>query len=343
MTTPTRPPANGFVARARKVYNPVGFSKGYNFVLWFIFAGAMFGFALSRMIFLNYNGIYCNPDSVGQGAGPGECFSYSSKEVYQIGIKLHLYTIIPASLLVVFQFVPFIRYKAILFHRMNGYTVIILGVVGTVGAIMIAPISFGGTLAIRGWVGALSIMFIGSLVISIWNIKVLQLEQHRAWMLRAWFYAGSIITLRLIMILSAVIMSTTPSFRQPMPCDKLASFYDNQTSLVEKYPTCKDADAWVAVQGSMSGSSENIASALSLGFSLGVWLALAIHAVGVEVYLQLTPAESQRLRTLSYKRQLERGFKHPGRAGLTADRLGDADKWVPDDGAHSKITKHESA
>lgn len=32
MTTPTRAPANGFVAAARKVYNPLGFSKGYNFV-----------------------------------------------------------------------------------------------------------------------------------------------------------------------------------------------------------------------------------------------------------------------------------------------------------------------
>ncbi|EGU88460.1 hypothetical protein FOXB_01022 [Fusarium oxysporum f. sp. conglutinans Fo5176] len=35
----------------------------------------------------------------------------------------------------------------------------------------------------------------------------------------------------------------------------------------------------------MSGdSAEHIASALSLGFSMGVWLALAIHAIGIEVY-----------------------------------------------------------
>ncbi|KAF4466935.1 hypothetical protein FALBO_6203 [Fusarium albosuccineum] len=336
MAVPTRPPSNGFVAKARKVYNAIGFTKGYNFVLWFIFSGAMFGFSLARLMFLDYYGVYCNPNGApGQGACPGECFSYSRKDIYQVGIKMHLYTIIPAGVLVVFQFVPFIRYKAILFHRMNGYIVIVLAIVGTVGAIITAPVAFGGSLSIRGWVGTMAIMFIGALILAIWNIKTLQLEQHRAWMLRAWFYAGSIITVRLIMIIAASIMSNTASFRQPIQCDKLASFYEDKDSLLRKYPACEDDGAWVAVQGSMSGGAENIGAALSLGFSLGVWLALAIHAIGVEVYLRLTPAESDRLRKLSYQRQLERGFNTPGQAGLTADRLGDADKWTPgDDSQH---------
>ncbi|QGI87054.1 hypothetical protein CEK25_002010 [Fusarium fujikuroi] len=330
MAAPTRPPANAFVAKARKVYNPIGFSKGYNFILWFIFAGAMFGFALARMMFLNYNSIYCNPNSTGNGAGPGECWSYNRKDFYKIGIKMHLYTIIPASFLVVFQFIPFIRYKALLFHRMNGYIVVVLAVIGTVGAIIIAPVAFGGSLPIRAAVGLMSIMFLGSLFLAIWNIKTLQLEQHRAWMLRAWFYAGSIITLRIIMIISAVVMSKNPSYRLPMQCAKVASFYDDTKSLIAKYPTCDDPNAWVAVQGDMSGdSSENIASALSLGFSMAIWLALAIHAIGIEVYLHLTPAETERLRKISFQRQQERGFKNPGSSGLTSDRLGDAETWRP--------------
>jgi hypothetical protein len=45
--------------------------------------------------------------------------------------------------------------------------------------------------------------------------------------------------------------------------------------------------------------------------------------------LQLTPAESERLRNVSYQRQVEAGMKHPGRAGLTADRIGDSAVWVP--------------
>lgn len=61
---------------------------------------------------------------------------------------------------------------------------------------------------------------------------------------------------------------------------------------------------------------------------MALWLALAIHAIGVEIYLHLTPKEAQRLRQVSYQRQLEAGMKNPGSAGLTADRLGDAEEFV---------------
>ena len=88
------------------------------------------------------------------------------------------------------------------------------------------------------------------------------------------------------MIISAVVMSKNPSYRLPMQCAKVASFYDDTESLIAKYPTCQDPNAWVAVQGDMSGeSAENIASALSLGFSMAIWLALAIHAIGIEIYV----------------------------------------------------------
>ena len=54
-------------------------------------------------------------------------------------------------------------------------------------------------------------------------------------------------------------------------------------------------------------------------------MALFLHTVGVEIYLKLTPRESECLRRISYEEQLEAGFKNPGSAGLTIDRLGDAD------------------
>jgi hypothetical protein len=43
----------------------------------------------------------------------------------------------------------------------------------------------------------------------------------------------------------------------------------------------------------------------------------------------MTPAESERLRMVSYEKQLEAGFEHPGSAGLTVDRWGDAPVWKP--------------
>ncbi len=175
----------------RKVYNPIGFSKGYNFVLFVIFAGAMIGFCLARGMFFNFNGIFCSAVAKGTNHGvPGDCFAYHSRLVYQVGIQMHLYTILPGAFLAVFQFVPIIRYKVILFHRINGYLVITLALFATTGALMIARVSFGGGIEIQVVVGLLAILFVSSLSLAYYNIKRLQIEQHRAWMLRAWFYVS---------------------------------------------------------------------------------------------------------------------------------------------------------
>lgn len=45
--------------------------------------------------------------------------------------------------------------------------------------------------------------------------------------------------------------------------------------------------------------------------------------------LRLTPREAERLRRVSFQRQLKAGMRNPGSAGFTADRLGDAEKWEP--------------
>lgn len=179
----TNTPANSFVAVMRKVYHIIGFSKGYNFVLFVIFAGACTGFVLARLQYLDY-GSLCGD----AGTIPGECHMYDQKDHYKIGIKLHLYTILPGALLACLQFIPIIRRQYPLFHRINGYTSILLSVVSSAGGLMVAPVAFGGSLEIRAFVGLSTIMFLGSLGLGLYNIKRLQIEQHRAWMLRAWFY-----------------------------------------------------------------------------------------------------------------------------------------------------------
>ena len=45
--------------------------------------------------------------------------------------------------------------------------------------------------------------------------------------------------------------------------------------------------------------------------------------------LHLTPAETARLRQVSYERQLARGFKRPGYTGTGAARFGDAGPYKP--------------
>lgn len=60
-----------------------------------------------------------------------------------------------------------------------------------------------------------------------------------------------------------------------------------------------------------------------------MWIALFLHTVGVEVYLNLTKNESERLRQVSYEKQVKAGLRHPGSAGLTCDRWGDVAPWKP--------------
>jgi uncharacterized membrane protein len=96
--------------------------------------------------------------------------------------------LLAAGLLVILQFTPIIRHKARIFHRINGYLVVLLAVIANVGALMIARDAFGGGLDVQAWVGLLVIMTIGGLSLAFYNIKRLQIDQHRAWMLRTWFY-----------------------------------------------------------------------------------------------------------------------------------------------------------
>jgi hypothetical protein len=220
MVIPTRPPANAFVKVARRIYNPIGFTKGYNFVLCkksspsscyriltstdIIFAGALVGFCLARVQFLAFSDIFCNLESTTGSAAPGECYWYSMPR-YRIGIIIHLAGILPAGLLAVFQFVPAIRHKYLIYHRVAGYIIILLVFISIAGALMITDRSFGGHIATQTAVGALAIASTFGIINAYYNIKRLQIDQRRAWMLRVWFWMASIITLRLIQALSRCI------------------------------------------------------------------------------------------------------------------------------------------
>ena len=296
-----------------------------------IFAGAMLGFSLARLSYLNIAG--AAPTSFENSASPGEWYWYNSG-FRRTGITLHLGTILPAGLLMIWQFIPIIRYKCLMLHRINGYVIILLVTLSNIGALMICRHAFGGTLSTQSGVGTLVILTTVSIGLAYFNIKRLQIDQHRAWMLRAMFYLGTIITLRIIMIISALIISKIDTYNTVRSCAEIASIYGSSQPDYDIYPRCNGSTnptrELVIVHASFAnGRKEEIGASLGVSFGMAMWLALILHLVGVEIYLGMTPRESNRLRQVSYERQLEKGFKHPGSAGLTADRWGDADPWVP--------------
>lgn len=149
--------------------------------------GYLLGFTLARLEYLSFHGIFCTDSALTSSAAPGECFYYL-RNPYKIGMMMHLYTVLPAGLLVVLQFVPAIRYKALILHRINGYLVVILTTLSNASVIIIAPHAFGGDFATRTWIGAMVISTTFAYVFAYINIKKLQIDQHRAWMMRAWAY-----------------------------------------------------------------------------------------------------------------------------------------------------------
>ena len=177
-STPPSNKSNPVSRLFRKIYHPLGFSKGYNFSLFFIFAGALLGFTLARIQYLNYNGVYL-PD-----AAPGEGY-WQSNGHYKKGLLLHLSCILPAAFLIILQFVPVIRHKFILFHRISGYLIILLIATSNAGALLIARRGFGGSVETQAGIGLLALITTVGITLAYYNIKRLQIDQHRAWMLRS--------------------------------------------------------------------------------------------------------------------------------------------------------------
>ncbi|KAK0735162.1 hypothetical protein B0T26DRAFT_737583 [Lasiosphaeria miniovina] len=297
---------------AAKIYRPIGFTKGYNFILWFMTNSALLGFVLSRLA------------------------RFGLRSYTRVGLLMHIATILPAGLLVCVQFVPVVRHRWLLVHRVNGYVVILLSLVSTAGALMIARDSMDGHPASQMYIGVLGAVFLIALALAWWNVKRLQIELHRKWMLRAWVYAASIISLRLIGLLGAPILSRTDPYCMARTCKVIHdTLRNNQGLVLQWYPGCQpwydgaDDELQVLVCANTKGNPLESAAATQLLFAACGWLALTLHAIAVEIYLHLTPAEHERLRNVSYQRQVEAGMKNPGRAGLTADRLGDSALWTP--------------
>lgn len=326
-------PPNQFVAFVRRIYNPLGFHRGYNFPLWIIFGLGALGFCASRAMYLDYDGTYKDAKV------PIGDWEYQSHGRGRVGMLMHLAAVIPIGFLLPWQFLPIIRYKFILFHRINGYLLILLLFVCDTGAILVGPGALGGTIETRLLIGVLTISTVGSAVLAYVNIKRLQIDQHRAWMLRCWAYAFNIISLRLIQLAALEIISRMKTFHAAMDCRRIDSAFSViQPGLAPLfYPECEGSpDTFVAVLADLYPTPtlkgiprlDQIAAASQVTFAMSGVMALLLHAFAVEVYLHLTQAEANRLKRVSHERQLQRGWRVPRDAGwLTRETWGDCDEF----------------
>jgi hypothetical protein len=148
------------------------------------------------------------------------------------------------------------------------------------------------------------------------------------------FYLGTIITTRIIMIVSAKIITLIGDYYQVQTCTEIAFDYGGSLSkAVSLYPQYANSgpNANVIFKEAFNAGPESVGAALGLSFGMALWLSILMHLVGVEIYLNLAGSEGERLRNVSLERQLEAGMENSGSVGLTSDtcRWGDMLVWQP--------------
>ncbi|KAG8709594.1 hypothetical protein FRC08_018248 [Ceratobasidium sp. 394] len=267
--------------------------------------------------------MYLHPPTLASNLAPGEGY-YMLTSFYKPAMLVHIGTVLPAGIFAVLQFIPQIRYKALIVHRVLGYTSLLLLIIGASTGFVLGRRSFGGDIATQTATVFLGAATLISAAIAYYNIKQLQINEHRKWMLRTWFYAGTIITTRLVMLITANVLSAINQYHTLWACEEVGYVLKNSTLFAEYFPGCVNGQAGGFVGVPVKWiTALPIGSALRASFGPSIWVAFLIHAAGIEMYIHLTPGEDARLRKISYERQLERGAKYPGSMGTTSDRLGD--------------------
>jgi len=91
------------------------------------------------------------------------------------------------------------------------------------------------------------------------------------------------------------MITSNQGYYLPISCDQLASRYliGSQAETISRFPECEayfsgaNPGQVVSVVADMGddGGAEGARAALNLSFGAAVWLALFIHAIGVEFYV----------------------------------------------------------
>ena len=197
----------------------------------------MLGFSLSRLPDLDYNGHFKNEFAL----VPGYWY-YFREGHYRYGMLIHLSTILPAGILMVFQVTPVIRHKFLIFHRINGWVVSILALVSNMSVFVAIRHNQGGGQRIAAQTAEylMGILTTIGIVMAIINIRRKQIDQHRAWMLRTWFWMGVTISARLINLAATPIITRLNNYWGVWSCDEISFLFTNLGMPVpeDTYPEC---------------------------------------------------------------------------------------------------------
>ncbi|KAG8894795.1 hypothetical protein FRC01_012746, partial [Tulasnella sp. 417] len=262
----------------------------------FIFGGAMVGFSLARTLMFN-------PENVQHSTVPGEWFWYRQK-LYKPNIFIHIYLSIIAGLMAVFQFIPAIRRRKMILHRLNGYMTLILLIPGTIAGGIVGRRAFGGSPSTQSAYYTATFLTVGAALTG--YSKVRETRKHRKWMLRAVAYVNSVITTRIVMIIAREILSQAGGYYELWSCSELEFLQQNGQGVpnfTASYPICGATPArngfspvpppFAPVLVKMRSDPASYGSAVRATFGMALWVSLVIHVIGVEIYIRSTESANQ--------------------------------------------------
>lgn len=95
------------------------------------------------------------------------------------------------------------------------------------------------------------------------------------------------------MLIAATIISNQGGYYASRPCGQLDfMFKGDYNDTLSLFPGCEafysgeNLDQYTLVRADMAGESvANVAAAIGMGFGPATWLAFAIHAIGIEIYV----------------------------------------------------------
>ncbi|KAJ6589625.1 hypothetical protein B0H19DRAFT_922845 [Mycena capillaripes] len=90
----------------------LGFKEKYSLLHFSVWGGALVAFCLARSIAMN-------PARTSSLLPPGEWFWFS-QPLYRINLLIHIYLSTLGGIGAVFQFIPAIRRRKLILHRLNG-------------------------------------------------------------------------------------------------------------------------------------------------------------------------------------------------------------------------------
>jgi len=94
------------------------------------------------------------------------------------------------------------------------------------------------------------------------------------------------------MVIAATVVSQYGSFFEARRCEDIDYMFFNFQNYTELlYPECTawysgaNPHQYAVVQANLNGDPAQASTALNMSFTMAAWLSLAMHAIGVEVYV----------------------------------------------------------